>query len=95
MTPFVSDKDLISVSVFYSAGKNKFGFNTVKVVDEKKAKELMQSPDTAATIKTLNTKWRQPTWESQQKLYADFVTDVNAAIGQFSLFVFITQCLVL
>ena len=80
MSLLVQDKDLINIAVQYTVTQNKYGVKFIKVLDDKKAKEMLSLPDTAAKVKVLNTKWRQQTWLAQNELFSE-CTIYNPSTG--------------
>lgn len=69
MSLLVGQEDLIPITLFYSSLKNKYGCTVVRVLDEKKAKEMLALPDASGKVKILNTKWRPQTWKDQNLLF--------------------------
>ena len=78
---FVSEESLINVAVYYMHVTNKRGVSLVKTMDETKAKALLQDPAKADKVKTVNGRFKPPTWSSQQKLFGQSAR-YNPAVGQ-------------
>ncbi len=68
---FVSEEDLISLTVYYTISVNKKGAKFVNVLEAAKAKQALQDPQQADKIITLNAKAKQQTWAMQQKLFSE------------------------
>ena len=71
MSLLVQEQDLINIIVHYTVATNKFNCKFVKVLDENNAKELLSTPEGAAKVKMLNTKWKPQTWQAQNELFAN------------------------
>jgi hypothetical protein len=69
MSLLVGDKDLLTLVVYYSISTNKAGYKYVKVLSDKKAKELLKDDVKAKEVNALTTKWRPQTWQAQNDLF--------------------------
>jgi hypothetical protein len=70
MSLFLGEDDLLDIAIYYHSGKNSKGVRFLKILDEAKAKEWLQSPEKSHKVETLNAKFRQPTWASQQQMFS-------------------------
>jgi hypothetical protein len=71
MPLFVNDEDSITITVYYTSQKNSSGVRITKMIDKKKAEEMLKIPEKAAIVEQLNCKFRLPTWAAQQKLFSE------------------------
>ncbi len=61
-------KNLIDVTLYYTFKKNKAGNSNLIILDEVKAKKMLEDEKKKADVNILQTKWRNVTWKEQNDL---------------------------
>ena len=54
--------DLVNVQLFYMIKKNKYGLEIFRILEDEDAKKIMEDPNKAKDVKTINTKWKTLAW---------------------------------
>lgn len=76
------EKNYIHIPVYYRIKKNKYGNTVVAVIDDKKAKEMLDKGN--PEIQILNTKWISHTWQINNQLFSSSQSYNNVS-GQSEL----------
>ena len=73
-------EELLDIPLYYMFKTTEYGSKRLTLLDDDKAKKMLEDPDKKDQVQILNTKWKQLSWKEQNDLMKQ-AEKVNAQTG--------------